>query len=107
MLPVVEQVRTPAQVLVAFVRRGQVLVHERDDPLDEIGQGTHGERHLVVVVRLATRRSVDRATPEEVAQMLAHRPVDPSEADSKQEASAPRRGERAFPCDEAREERGG
>jgi hypothetical protein len=59
MLPVVEQPLLPCQVLLPFVRRRQVLVHEGDDDVDKLAKRLDRIHDLVVVVLLATRGVVD------------------------------------------------
>jgi hypothetical protein len=65
MLPVVEQLRAPGEVLTAFVRLRKVLVHERDDDIEKVTKAPDGERRFVVEMLLSPRVGVHVAHTEE------------------------------------------
>src|SRR6266511_3177670 len=55
MLPVVQQPLPPGEVLLPLVRRRQVRIHERDDHVEELGEGLNSEARFVVIVRSSSR----------------------------------------------------
>lgn len=48
-------------------------VHERHHHLDQIADGLHHELHLIVVMRLTSRRLVDATDSQKILERVAQR----------------------------------
>jgi hypothetical protein len=81
-LPVVEKKLSPLEVLAALVRRGEMLVHEREDEVDQIREGLNYVGDDVVMMRLSPLVCPDGSDPEESVNGCARLVVSSSERDS-------------------------